>query len=194
MSEQKATLQITGMTCAACSTRIEKVLNKMDGVVEANVNLTMERATVVYADDKLKTGDLIARVEKLGYGAVEFSEERGVDSAISEAALKRQMALLALPFALVMLSMVGLPTYPHLLMNPWVQLAIATPIQFVSGYGFYVGAYKALRNKSANMDVLVALGTSAAYAYSIWMMARGAVGVMKLKADRPIADPRKWLL
>jgi Cu+-exporting ATPase len=178
MSAEKVTLQVTGMTCAACANRIEKVLNKMDGVIEATVNLTMERATVSFDKDKVATPDLIARIEKLGYGASELVEEQQ-ENAAGMRAWKRQVALLvfsavlSLPFLLVMLEMLGLPAAPDFLENPWVQWALATPIQFIAGAGFYVGAFKALRNKSANMDVLVALGTSSAYFYSLWSLLRG---------------------
>ncbi|PWK14480.1 heavy metal translocating P-type ATPase [Tumebacillus permanentifrigoris] len=174
---EKVTLQITGMTCAACSARIEKVVRKLEGVEEAHVNLTMERATVAFDPAKLATGDLIARVEKLGFGAQTIEE--GKPKLNQDAAWKRQVALfwmsavLTLPFLLVMLEMVGIPAAPDVLMNPYIQWALATPIQFLAGWGFYVGAYKSLRNKSANMDVLVALGTSSAYLYSVWMILRG---------------------
>ncbi|TCP59555.1 Cu+-exporting ATPase [Tumebacillus sp. BK434] len=177
MSEQKVTLQVTGMTCAACSARIEKVVGKMDGVEAANVNLTMERATVTFDEDKLQAQDIIKRIEKLGYGAAPMEEE--ADPEDGEKAWRRQIglfifsAVLSLPFLHGMLSMVGINIAPGLLMDPWMQLMLATPIQFVAGFRFYVGAFKALRNKSANMDVLVVLGTSAAYFYSVWMMARG---------------------
>jgi Cu+-exporting ATPase len=184
MSEQKVTLQVTGMTCAACSARIEKVVKKMDGVVDANVNLTMEQATVTYTPEQLQMSDIIARIEKLGFGAAEYMEEQEEErEEASEKALKRQVgllvfsAVLSLPFLLVMLQMIGLNVAPEALMNPWVQLTIATPIQFIAGWGFYVGAFKALRNKSANMDVLVALGTSSAYFYSLWMILRGEAHV-----------------
>jgi P-type Cu+ transporter len=182
MSEQKVTLQVSGMTCAACSARIEKVLNKLNGVVEANVNLTMERATVTFEPEHLHTEDLIARVEKLGYGAQEFVVEFGQEAA-KEKAWRRQRnlfwfsAVLTVPFLLVMLDMVGVPAAPAWLLDPWVQFAIATPIQWIAGWAFYVGAFKAVRNKSANMDVLVVLGTSAAYLYSVWLIVRGEMDV-----------------
>jgi len=184
MSEQKVTLQVTGMTCAACSARIEKVVKKMDGVVEANVNLAMEQATVTYADERLQSSDIIARIEKLGYGASEYiEEEQEAREEAGERVWRRQVGMLAfsavllLPFLLVMLQMFGLNVAPDALMNPWVQLVIATPVQFIAGWSFYVGAFKSLRNKSANMDVLVALGTSAAYFYSLWMILRGEMHV-----------------
>lgn len=180
MSEQKVTLQVSGMTCAACSARIEKVVGKMEGVADANVNLTMERATVTFDQEKLTPQSIITRIEKLGYGASELVEKQaGEPNELAEKAKKRQIgmlifsAILSLPFLLVMFEMLGVSIAPDFLMNPWVQLALATPIQFVAGFGFYVGAFKALRNKSANMDVLVALGTSAAYFYSLWMILRG---------------------
>jgi Cu+-exporting ATPase len=175
---EKVTLQITGMTCAACSARIEKVVRKLDGVEEANVNLTMERATVAFDPAKLTPADIIARVEKLGFGAQTFAE--GKPEPNSEAAWKRQVALfwlsvaLTLPLLLAMFAMLGITAAPDTLMNPYVQWALATPIQFIAGWGFYTGAYKALRNKSANMDVLVALGTTSAYLHSVWMIYYGS--------------------
>jgi Cu+-exporting ATPase len=175
----KVELAITGMTCAACSTRIEKGLNKMPGILKANVNLALETATVEYDASQVGVSDLIRQVDKLGYQAARKEEgnpEAQVDRRLEE--IKRQTRkfwislILSLPLLWAMVSHFSFTSFiwlPEALMNPWVQLALATPVQFIIGAQFYVGAYKALRNKSANMDVLVALGTSAAYFYSLYV-------------------------
>jgi len=167
-------LDITGMTCAACSTRIEKVLNKMDGV-EANVNLAMESAAISYDNELVSSSDILTKIETLGYSAEE-KVKRETKQQLKEQEInqKKQIfflsVILSLPLFYSMLAHlpvdIGLPM-PQILMNPWFQLLLATPVQFYIGGQFYVGAYKSLKNKSANMDVLVALGTSAAYFYSI---------------------------
>jgi P-type Cu+ transporter len=175
----KIELDITGMTCAACSTRIEKGLNKMDGVLSANVNLALEKATVEYNPSLLSPKDMIQRVDKLGYGASVKNDENAqdtVDQRLKEVETQQGKFIFSLILSLPLLwAMVGHFSFtsflyvPDAFMNSWVQLALATPVQFYIGKQFYVGAYKALRNKSANMDVLVALGTSAAYFYSVYL-------------------------
>ncbi|MED4153240.1 heavy metal translocating P-type ATPase [Priestia aryabhattai] len=174
---EKAEFAITGMTCAACSTRIEKGLNKLEGVTKASVNLALETASVEYSPSQIAPQDITERVEKLGYGAKLKSEEREEEQSYREKELSKQKGkfwfsfILSVPLLWAMVSHFTFTSFiplPHMLMNPWVQLALATPVQFVVGKQFYVGAFKALRNKSANMDVLVALGTSAAYFYSLY--------------------------
>ncbi|MCU7744808.1 heavy metal translocating P-type ATPase [Priestia megaterium] len=174
---EKAEFAITGMTCAACSTRIEKGLNKLEGVTKASVNLALEKASVEYSPSQIAPQDITQRVEKLGYGAKLKSEEKEEEQSYREKELSKQKGkfwfafILSVPLLWAMVSHFTFTSFiplPHMLMNPWVQLALATPVQFVVGKQFYVGAFKALRNKSANMDVLVALGTSAAYFYSLY--------------------------
>lgn len=174
--KQKVEFDITGMTCAACSTRIEKGLNKIEGVAIANVNLALEKATIEFNPSEVTVGDIIAKVEKLGYGAHQKQEDtERVDHR--EKAIKDQKrkfiisAILSLPLLWTMVGHFSFTSFlyvPDLLMNPWIQLILATPVQFIIGKQFYVGAYKALRNGSANMDVLVVMGTSAAYFYSVY--------------------------
>ncbi|EDL63100.1 heavy metal translocating P-type ATPase [Bacillus sp. SG-1] len=176
---EKAEFDITGMTCAACATRIEKGLSKTDGVSSANVNLALEKATVEYNPALITPSDLIKKVDKLGYGARETAEKNPEETADHrEKEIQKQQgkflfsAILSLPLLWAMVSHFEFTSFiylPDMLMNPWVQFALATPVQFVVGKQFYVGAYKALKNKSANMDVLVALGTSAAYFYSLFL-------------------------
>ncbi|WP_066370809.1 heavy metal translocating P-type ATPase [Neobacillus fumarioli] len=173
--ERKETnFQITGMTCAACANRIEKGLNKLQGVNDATVNLALERATIEYNPSLISMQDIIKRVETLGYGIISEAEN-GTNRREKE--IKKQQgkfivsAILSFPLLWAMVSHFSFTSFiylPKILMNPWVQLVFATPVQFIIGKQFYAGAYKALRNKSANMDVLVALGTSAAYYYSLY--------------------------
>ncbi|RXS92022.1 heavy metal translocating P-type ATPase [Geobacillus sp. PK12] len=176
VATEKVTLDIEGMTCAACATRIEKGLNRMEGVTSAAVNLATNSAVVEYKEGVASVEDILEKIKKLGYKGQIRNEEQD-DAGRKEERLKqkqRQLAIsiiLSLPLLYTMLAHMpfdmGLPM-PQLLMNPWFQLLFATPVQFYIGGPFYVGAYRALRNKSANMDVLVALGTSAAYVYSLY--------------------------
>ena len=172
---EKIDLDVTGMTCAACSNRIEKVLNRTDGVEEANVNLTTENATIVYNSNSTSVDTLIQKIQKLGYDA-QPKKEANEKQSRKVIELKHKLtklivsAILALPLLLTMFVHLFNMHLPSILMNPWFQFILATPIQFIIGWQFYVGAYKNLRNGSANMDVLVALGTSAAYFYSLYEM------------------------
>ncbi|MFA1710174.1 heavy metal translocating P-type ATPase [Peribacillus frigoritolerans] len=174
--KEKKEFTITGMTCAACANRIEKGLNKLNGVSMANVNLALENATVEYDPSVVSPVDIIQKVEKLGYGAV--IKEENMDSVdFRQKEIQKQKntfifsVILSFPLLWAMVSHFSFTSFiymPDFLMNPWVQMAFATPVQFLIGKQFYVGAYKALKNKSANMDVLVAMGTSAAYFYSVY--------------------------
>lgn len=176
VAKEKAEFSITGMTCAACSTRIEKGLNKMEGVSQANVNLALENATIEYNPSQISAADIIKRVESLGYGAIAKGNDQEASDYRQEAIRKQQRkfiisAILSLPLLWTMVGHFSFTSFlyvPEFLMNPWVQMALATPVQFYIGWQFYVGAYKALKNGSANMDVLVVLGTSAAYFYSVY--------------------------
>ncbi|MGO1882704.1 MAG: heavy metal translocating P-type ATPase [Staphylococcus equorum] len=172
---EKAELDVIGMTCAACSNRIEKVLNRDAGVEHANVNLTTENATIAYNPEMTSIDDLIKKIQKIGYDA-KPKQAASEKSSQKEQELKHKRtkliisAILAAPLLLTMFVHLFGMQIPHIFMNPWFQFALATPVQFIIGWQFYVGAYKNLRNGSANMDVLVALGTSAAYFYSLYEM------------------------
>ncbi|MDJ1089166.1 heavy metal translocating P-type ATPase [Macrococcoides caseolyticum] len=166
-----AEFDITGMTCAACSNRIEKVLNKQPAIQNATVNLSTEVATVDYYPGNMDESDIIERIKKLGYDATLKSEEQ-YDRKENELRHKKYKlilaAVLSLPLLLTMLTHLFGIHLPHIFMNPWFQFAFAFPVQFIIGWQFYTGAYKSLRSGSANMDVLVALGTSAAFFYSLY--------------------------
>lgn len=169
----KKTLIIEGMTCAACSTRVEKALKKLDGVVKANVNLSNNKATVEYPSGAIEDDTLIKTVEKAGYKA-EIEVERDLDreKELREKEIKSLKtsfiisAILSAPLLSAMFfHMAGVD---NILLNGWFQFALATPVQFIIGWRFYKGAYNALRGGGANMDVLVSMGTSAAYFYSVY--------------------------
>jgi len=184
---KQAQFQITGMTCAACANRIEKGLSRLPGVASANVNLAMETARVEYSPSAVTVEDMIRKVEQLGYQA--FPKEQREDAKDRrQREIKRQTrrfvisAVLSFPLLWAMAGHFSFTSFiwvPSWFMNPWVQLALATPVQFVIGGPFYVGAWKALRNRSANMDVLVALGTSAAYLYSLFLTLEWASADMR---------------
>ncbi len=177
VEDNKVELKITGMSCAACSAKIEKNLNKLNGVDKAVVNLTTERASVEYDVARVKVSDIIRAIKALGYEA-EKAEDLSRDREEEERAkeiksLKIMLAastVLSSPLLLAMVLMIFHfePSWLTGLHNPYVQLALATPIQFIIGFRFYKHAYFALRSKSANMDVLIAMGTSAAYFFSLY--------------------------
>ncbi|MDF9451213.1 heavy metal translocating P-type ATPase [Bacillus toyonensis] len=174
----KAEFTVSGMTCAACANRVEKRLNKLDGVNKATVNFALESATVDFNPDEVSVNEMKSTITKLGYKLEVKSDEQdgSTDHRLQE--IERQKKkfiisfILSFPLLWAMVSHFSFTSFiylPDMLMNSWVQLALATPVQFIIGGQFYIGAYKALRNKSANMDVLVALGTSAAYFYSVYL-------------------------
>lgn len=180
MMKETMDFDISGMTCAACAARIEKGLGRMPGVTRVNVNLALETARVEYAAGMVTVKDMEKKVEQLGYKAVPKREAK--DSAelrrqeIGHKRFKWMMAaILSLPLLWAMTQHFPMTSWipvPSPFLNPWFQLALATPVQFLIGGQFYAGAYKSLRSGSANMDVLVALGTSSAYFYSLFLTIR----------------------
>jgi len=176
---QKQIFKITGMSCAACSARIEKRLNKLDGVNECAANLAAEKAYVTYDDSLLQADDIIAVIAKLGFSAVPAEAVSDEDVARRKARELRVLTLTligasvcSLPLLCTMFFMFfftdsAASAFFH---NAWLQFACATPVQIFAGARFYRNAYKSLRGGGANMDALVALGTSAAYTYSIYNM------------------------
>jgi len=177
--KEKVELGLTGMTCAACAARIEKSLTRLPGV-SAAVNFATETAAVAFDPGQVTTAALLAQVAKAGYGATVRSDpakDRAADKARKAAelaSLRREFvvaAILTAPFLVQMVPMLfsgGFLASAHadLIPRGW-QLALATPVQLWIGRRFYVGAWHALRGGGANMDVLVALGTTMAYAWSV---------------------------
>ncbi len=167
---ERVELSISGMTCANCAGRVEKALAGTQGVARASVNLATERASVEGRLGELKPADLLLAVRRAGYDAELLSGDADRDRQILAAEQERirreawrvaAASALSAPLLLPMLG-AGLPG--------WLQLALATPVQLVIGARFYRAAWKALRAFAGNMDVLVALGTSAAYLYSLYLL------------------------
>jgi len=179
VSTAKIEFPVTGMTCANCAINIERTLNKkVPGVLAAAVNFASERATVTYIPGVAGVEDMIAAVEKAGYGAIapvegldaEDAEEQARRAEIRDQTHKFIVGVVfALPlFVLSMARDFGLiGTWSHAGWMNWFFFALATPVQFYTGWDYYKGGLKSLSNKSANMDVLVAMGSSVAYFYSL---------------------------
>jgi len=176
-AESQVELALEGMTCAACATRIEKTLNRIPGT-SAAVNFATDSARVRYDPDQASRESLIAAVERAGYKARvrrDVAVERREDEARKVAAyraLRREFiaaAVLTLPLIAQMIPMLTNSSQAGAhgeFLPRWLQLALATPVQFWIGRRFYVGAWHALRGGGANMDVLIALGTTMAWALS----------------------------
>lgn len=170
-------LPLIGMTCANCANTIERSLKKVDGVIDASVNFANERASITYAPGATSKDILVAAVRKAGYDVVITDSEDEIEdaeAAARAAELQHQWQRLIIgtifTVPLVILTMgrdFGLiGEWAHATWVNWLFLVLATPVQFYVGWDYYTGAYKALRNGSANMDVLVAMGTTVAYVYS----------------------------
>jgi len=172
-------LPIGGMTCAACSTRLERVLAKVEGVDRALVSLAAERADIRYDPARTQPEQLVAAIVRAGFQAdLTQSGDEDLDRAEAEyAALSRHHRLLLAVSALLTLPLVGQMMLDlsglHVMIPPWLQLVLAAPVQFWIGGRFYKGAWTSLRGGVGNMDVLVALGTSAAFGLSAWHVAVG---------------------
>jgi len=178
MAEKQITLPITGMTCTNCAANIERAIKKnVPGVLNAAVNFATERATLEYIPALSNLDDIIATIQAAGFGVVSPQETRDQEDAESTARLneiKDQTrkfitgVIFALPLFLLSMSrdfdLLG--PWSHAVWVNWFFCALATPVQFYTGCDYYVGGYKSLKNGSANMDVLVALGSSVAYLYS----------------------------
>ncbi|MHC4187408.1 MAG: heavy metal translocating P-type ATPase [Planctomycetota bacterium] len=183
MKPEQITLDISGMTCAACANRIEKELNSLSQVKSAVVNFALENAHVEYSPSQTSPREIMKKVKHLGYAA-SVKKDRSVAEETRKREIRRlkvrfvMSALLSFPLLWSMgshFSFLSFLWVPAIIMNAWFQFALATPVQFIIGYPFYVGAFKALRNRSADMNILVAMGTSAAYFYSLYMMIRSTV-------------------
>ena len=185
--ERELTIPVTGMTCANCAATVERTLRKTEGVAEAAVNYATERATVRFDPARVAEHRLRARIVEAGYGVLEAPVEALEDA---EAAARRReirdqahkfwtgVAFAAPLFALSMARDFGLVgAWSHAPWVNWLMFALATPVQFYVGWDYYRGGYTSLRNRTANMDVLVAMGSSVAYAYSTVVAVAQTVGM-----------------
>jgi len=167
------------MTCASCVARVERALTKVPGVLEASVNLATEAATVS-ANESVSIDALRAAVEKAGYqvGARAAIEGQGDEAASSAAAPGAHwpdwwpIAASAVLSAPLVIPMIGMLIGQHWMLPGWLQWLVATPVQFWLGARFYLSAWKAVKARAGNMDLLVALGTSAGYGLSVYELLR----------------------
>lgn len=176
MTETKKTFSIKGMHCASCVTLLERALKKVDGVLEANVNLATTKATVTYDPQKVTDQHLSSAVSNVGYQAMINEELKSEDEEQKE----KQKELKDLRFKVIVSLFLGalilwgsfpvlMDSAPKILQNFLLQLLLATPVQFWAGWSFYRATISALRHRTANMDTLVAIGTTVAYAYSAFV-------------------------
>ncbi|MBW2176694.1 MAG: copper-translocating P-type ATPase [Deltaproteobacteria bacterium] len=183
----KTDFAVTGMTCANCAANIERALNKkVPGVTAASVNLATERASVEYVPGIASLEDIHAAVAKAGFGVIPQDDAHGEDAeqAARNAEIRIQTrkftvgVMFALPLFVLSMArdfqLVG--AWSHQAWVNWLFFAMATPVQFYTGWDYYVGGFKSLRNRSANMDVLVALGSTVAYVYSTCLLIAPTLG------------------
>lgn len=171
-NNQSISFHVSGMHCASCASNIQRKLRKTNGVSEASVNYANEQATVSFDASKVQSADIGNAVADIGYTA-HIDAEADADIAEKERAieiadLKRKLIVSTVISVILMASMIpGLPMWTH---NPWLLWLLATPVQFWAGKRFYQGTWSGLKNFSANMDTLVAMGTSVAYFFSAFVV------------------------
>ena len=180
MAENKITLPITGMTCTNCAMTVERVLKKkVQGVSEASVNFATERADITFDKDVTDLDTIVAAIEKAGYGAIvpdENIDDEETEAREREALDQKKKFIIGLIFTIPLFALsmgrdFGLiGNWSHEAWMNWLFFLLATPVQFYTGYDYYVGGFKSLMNRSANMDVLVAMGSSVAYFYSFFLL------------------------
>ena len=167
--KETVVLQIGGMTCVRCAGAVEHALGGLDGIESVAVSYANERAEVTYDTAKTDRRRMEKAVKAAGYHVVEDKAAFRRRETRSLTILFVISAILSAPFLVMMVLMFAAPHSPlmHILHNGWLQLILATPVQFVVGWRFYKGAFLSLKNQSPSMDVLVSLGTTAAYCYSL---------------------------
>jgi P-type Cu+ transporter len=173
---KKTQIQITGMHCASCSTLINKTLNKTKGVLKANVNLTTEKATIEFNDKKVDMNKLITIIKNKGYDAKE-----AIDTNYEKESKKQEEEIKKIKHSFLISLVFAIPVFilgMFFMKNPIpfqniIMWILATPIQFVVAFPMYKSAFTALKGKSANMDTLIVMGTSAAYLYSVYVILSG---------------------
>ena len=193
MLESKKTFSIKGMHCASCVTMLERALKQVNGVSQANVNLATEKATVSYDPQKVTDQHLASAVSNVGYQAMISEELKSEDEEQKE----KQKELKDLRFKVIVSLVLGglilwgsfpglMKTAPMFLQNFWLQMILATPVQFWAGWSFYRATTSALKHRSANMDTLVAMGTTVAFGYS------AVVTIMPAVVERVGIEPMPY--
>ena len=176
------TLKLRGMSCASCASNVEEAIRSVPGVSECTVNFGAEQATVKYDSQKVSIEKIQDAVDAAGYSATplqdemetgEDDEEKAARKAESRDLMRKVVvggiiSVILIVGSLPMMTGIKLPFIPAWLHNAWLQLALTAPVQFWCGYSFYTGAWKAFKRHTATMDTLIALGTSAAFFYSLF--------------------------
>ena len=176
------TLKLKGMSCASCASSVEEIISSVIGVSECNVNFGAEQATIKYNPQQATIKKIQDAVDAAGFSATPLQELEMITGEDEEKASREAksrdfickvivggaISALLIVGSLPMMTGLELSFIPAWLHNPWLQLALTTPVQFWCGYGFYTGAWKALQRRNATMDTLIALGTSAAFFYSLF--------------------------
>ncbi|PWQ97634.1 heavy metal translocating P-type ATPase [Leucothrix pacifica] len=177
--EHQFLVHIKGMTCSGCSSGVEKKLRALPGVIKADVNLALERANISVIPGQCDLDTILKTVNEAGYTATTDADMQTVDQD-EEARQESRRDLIELGIAALftlplVIQMIVMMIWPGTHMSVWLELALATPVQFWIGRRFYKGAWRAIKARSGNMDILVALGTSAAYFFSLWqVLTRGS--------------------
>ncbi|MEM7594790.1 MAG: heavy metal translocating P-type ATPase, partial [Cyanobacteria bacterium P01_A01_bin.83] len=180
---EKINLKLRGMSCASCANSIESAISNVPGVAECNVNFGAEQAAIAYNPRRSSIADIQDAIEEAGYSSYslqeqemitgEDDEEKAARIAESKDLLRKVIvggiiSLILVIGSLPMMTGLEIPFIPAWLHNPWLQLILTIPVQFWCGYGFYIHAWKAFKRHAATMDTLIALGTSAAFFYSVF--------------------------
>ena len=178
---EKINLKLRGMSCASCASSIEEVIRDVAGVESCNVNFGTEQAAIQYNPRQTSIEDIQHAVEEAGYSCYSLQEqmvtreddaEKAARTAESRDLIRKMIvggiiSIILIIGSLPMMTGLEVPFIPAWLHNPWLQLILTAPVQFWCGYRFYIGAWKAFKRHAATMDTLIALGTSAAYFYSV---------------------------
>ncbi|MBU1974361.1 MAG: heavy metal translocating P-type ATPase, partial [Nanoarchaeota archaeon] len=189
---KKTTINITGMHCQSCVTIIDRALKKQVGVKTANVNFSTEKAAIEFDEKQTNENQLLELIKKKGYGGhiiKEHGHHAGHGITLEEK--KKKVELKRLRFKVILSAIFGVPAFilgMFFMKNPipfqeYIMWALATPVQFYVGRQFYQGAWAALKNKTSNMDTLIAMGTSAAYFYSVYVVLFAAKGHQYFEAS-----------
>lgn len=173
--EQERTIGIEGMTCASCAGRVERALGKVPGVLSVSVNLASDQATI-RALAGVEEAALAAALSRAGYALTATQEDDGAAEAAKLSRQRRDLVIAGLLAAPFLIGMVGMPLGQDWMPNGWVQLALATPVQFWLGARFFRAGWAALRNRTGNMDLLVSIGTLSAFLMSLWLLVQHGGG------------------
>ncbi|MEM7823711.1 MAG: cation transporter, partial [Candidatus Aenigmatarchaeota archaeon] len=176
---KKIIIPISGMHCASCAQKIETTLKKLDGIIKVNVNFATEKATVEFNETLVNENEINNVIEQLGYKVIkEVNHE--AEKAVDRQKEVREKEIRTLKSLFIFSLLLSIPIFLIAMPFEWLNIEIpykniillllATPVQFIVGYRFYRGAFLALKAKTANMDTLIAIGTSAAYFYSLFVV------------------------